>query len=244
MDPKFISSPSSIPLLRKLRILMSNLQTVDLKSLTNQQKLAFWINVYNACIMHGFIQYGVPSTPEKLLALMNKATLNVGGNIINAQAIEHFILRKRDISNVKEVQRKVEWEEKESFVRELYGLEFNDPNVTFALCCGTRSSPAVRIYTADGVTAELEKSKLDYLQASILATSTKRIGFPELFLRNMLDFAVDTDSLVEWVCSQLPTSGTLRKSMVDCFRSHSNVKPSTIVEKIPYDYEFQYLLTI
>ncbi|KAK7262279.1 hypothetical protein RJT34_29845 [Clitoria ternatea] len=244
MDPKFISSPSSIPLLRKLRILMSNLQTVDLKSLTNQQKLAFWINVYNACIMHGFIQYGVPSTPEKLLALMNKATLNVGGNIINAQAIENFILRKRDISNMKEVQRKGEWEEKESVVRELYGLEFMDPNVTFALCAGTRSSPAVRIYTADGVTGELEKAKLDYLQASILATSTKRIGFPELLLRNMLDFAADTDSLVEWVCNQLPTSGTLRKSMVDCFRGHTNVKASTIVEKIPYDYEFQYLLTI
>lgn len=102
----------------------------------------------------------------------------------------------------------------------------------------------VRIYTGDGVTAELEKSKLDYLQASILATSTKRIAFPELLLRNMLDFAKDTDSLVEWVCNQLPTSWTLRKSMVDCFRSHSNVKASTIVEKIPYDYEFQYLLTI
>ncbi|KAL9296778.1 hypothetical protein ACSQ67_022674 [Phaseolus vulgaris] len=247
MDPKFISSPSSIPLLRKLRILMSNLQTVDLKSLTNQQKLAFWINVYNACIMHGFIQYGVPSTPEKLLALMNKATLNVGGNLINAQTIEHFILRKRDISNMKEVQHKGEWEEKESVVRELYGLEFVDPNVTFALCCGTRSSPAVRIYTADGVTTELEKSKLDYLQASILATSTKRIGFPELLLINMLDFAADIELLVEWVCSQLPTSGTLRKSMVDCFRGHNNtnsVKASTIVEKIPYDYEFQYLLTI
>ncbi|XP_012574015.1 uncharacterized protein [Cicer arietinum] len=72
MYPKFISSPSSVPLLIKLRILMSNLQTVDLKGLTNQQKLAFWINLYNACIMHGFIQYGVPSTPEKLTALMNK----------------------------------------------------------------------------------------------------------------------------------------------------------------------------
>ncbi|KAL5056105.1 hypothetical protein RYX36_036787 [Vicia faba] len=245
LDPKFISSPSSIPLLRKLRILMSNLQTVDLKGLTNQQKLAFWINLYNACIMHGFIQYGAPSTPEKLVALMNKATLNIGGNIINAQAIEHFILRKRDTSNMKEAQRKGEWEEKESVVRELYGLEFVDPNVTFALCNGTRSSPAVRIYTGDGVTTELEKSKLDYFQASILATGNKRIGFPELLLRNMLDFAVDTDSLVEWVCNQLPTSGTLRKSMVECFRGHSgNVKASSIVEKIPYDYEFQYLLTI
>ncbi|XP_012572788.2 uncharacterized protein [Cicer arietinum] len=244
MDPKFISSPSSVPLLRKLRILMSNLQTVDLKGLTNQQKLAFWINLYNACIMHGFIQYGVPSTPEKLTALMNKATLNIGGNIINAQSIEHFILRKRDASNIKEAQRKCEWEEKESVVREHYGLEFVDPNVTFALCNGTRSSPAVRIYTGDGVTAELEKSKLDYLQASILATSTRRIAFPELLLRNMLDFAVDIDSLVEWVCNQLPTSGTLRKSMVECFRGHGNVKASTIVEKIPCDYEFQYLLTI
>ncbi|WJX50195.1 hypothetical protein P8452_36532 [Trifolium repens] len=245
MDSKFISSPSSIPLLRKLRILMSNLQTVDLKGLTNQHKLAFWINLYNACIMHGFIQYGVPSTPEKLVALMNKATLNIGGNIINAQAIEHFILRKRDTSNMKEAQRKGEWEEKESVVRELYGLEFVDPNVTFALCNGTRSSPAVRIYTGDGVTPELEKSKLDYLQASILATSNKRIGFPELILRNMLDFAMDIDSLVDWVCNQLPTSGTLRKSMVECFRGHGgNVKASTIVEKIPYDYEFQYLLTI
>ncbi|RYR70419.1 hypothetical protein Ahy_A03g016914 isoform B [Arachis hypogaea] len=247
MDPKFISNPSSIPLLRKLRILMSNLQTVDLKCLTCQQKLAFWINVYNACIMHGFIQYGVPSTPEKLLALMNKATLNIGGNIINAQEIEHFILRKRATSNIKEVQRKGEREDKESKIGELYEVESIDPNVTFALCCGTRSSPAVRIYTSEGVTSELEKSKLDYLQASILATSTKRIGFPELLLRNMHDFASDIDSLVDWVCNQLPTSGTLRKSMVDCFRTNNNnnnVKASTIVDKIPYDYEFQYLLTI
>lgn len=34
------------------RVLMNSLHTVDLKSLTNQQKLAFWINSYNACIMH------------------------------------------------------------------------------------------------------------------------------------------------------------------------------------------------
>ncbi|KAE9593185.1 hypothetical protein Lal_00028991 [Lupinus albus] len=244
MDPKFISSPSSIPLLRKLRILMSNLQKVDLKSLTYQQKLAFWINLYNACIMHGFIQYGVPPTSEKRPTLLNKATLNIGGHMINAQAIEHFILRKQVTYNMKEVQKKGEWEEKESVVRDLYGLESMDPNVTFALCCGTRSSPAVRIYTGDGVTSELEKSKLDYLQASIMATSTKRVAFPELLLRNMFDFAMDTDSLVEWVCNQLPTSGTLRKSMVDCFRSHSNMKPSTIVEKIPYDHDFQYLLAM
>ncbi|GLT80786.1 hypothetical protein SLA2020_522080 [Shorea laevis] len=239
MDQKCIASSSSIPLLRKLRVLMNSLQTVDLKALNYQQKLAFWINTYNACIMHGYLQYGVPNSPEKFLTLMNKATLNVGGNIISAQAIEHYILRKQGApSNAKEK------EDKEAIVRKLYGLESMDPNVTFALCCGTRSSPAVRIYTAEGIVSELERSKLEYLQASVVVTSTKKIAFPEQLLRNMFDYATDINSLVQWVCHQLPTSGSLRKSMVDCFRSHNSGKITINVEKIPYDFEFQYLLAM
>ncbi|KAK3205957.1 hypothetical protein Dsin_020003 [Dipteronia sinensis] len=245
MDPKCISSSSSVPLIRKLRILMNNLQTVDLRVLTYNQKLAFWINMFNACIMHGFLQYGVPNTPEKLLALMNKATLGIGGKTINAQTIEHYILRGPSSSNIKEVDQKGEKDDKEEIVGKLYGLGSTDPNVTFALCHGTRSSPAVRIYTAENVVAELEKSKLEYLQASIVVTNTRRIAFPELLLNNIHDFAMDIDTLVEWVCHQLPTSGTLRKSMVDCFRQGlSTGKISTTVEKIPYDFEFQYLLAI
>ncbi|MBA0788645.1 hypothetical protein Gotri_000024 [Gossypium trilobum] len=218
---------------------------------------------------HGYLQYGVPNTPEKFLTLMNKATLNVGGNTISAQAMEHYILRKPASSNMKEKDDK---DDQEAIVRKLYGLQLMDPNVTFALSCGTRSSPAVslginfgtlsmadvpdpkkllnkfpwqvRIYTADGVAAELEKSKLEYLQASIAVTNTKKIALPELLLRNMFDFSVDMTSLVQWVCQQLPTSGSLRKSMVDCFRSHNSGKVSITVEKIPYDFEFQYLLAM
>ncbi|PKI64404.1 hypothetical protein CRG98_015189 [Punica granatum] len=251
LDPKCISSSSSVPLLKKLRELMTQLQRIDLRFLSNQQKLAFWVNMYNACIMHGYLQYGVPSTAEKLLALLNKATLNVGGNTINAQAIEHFILRKPSSSNNKEIHWKGEKDSgsKEAMVRELYGLESVDPNITFALCCGTRSSPAVKIYTAEGVTNELERSKLEYLQASIVVTSSKKIAFPEPLLRNGSDFLAEagSGSLVEWVCQQLPTSGTLRKSLVECFRGHnSNSGQAQLVsvEKIPYDYEFQYLLAM
>ncbi|KAG5515542.1 hypothetical protein RHGRI_036549 [Rhododendron griersonianum] len=226
LDPKCISNSSSIPLVQKLRVLMTGLQIVDLRFLNHQQKLAFWINMYNACIMH--------------------ATLNIGGNTINAHTIEHFILRKPASSIFKEVCCKGDREDKEVMVRELYGLESSDPNVAFSLCCGTRSSPAVRIYTPEGVAAELEKSKLEYLQASIVVTSRKRIALPELLLQKMHDFAQDTDSLMEWVCHQLPASGSLRKSLVDCFRNliASGGKVSAIVDKIPYDFEFQYLLYV
>ncbi|ONI00829.1 hypothetical protein PRUPE_6G106400 [Prunus persica] len=244
MDPKSISASNSIPLIRKLRVLMNDLRVVDLGSLTYQQKLAFWINMYNACILNGFLHYGVPASTEKLLTLISKATLNIGGKTLNAEAIEHYILRKPPPSTMKEALQN-EDEDDKAGVRQLYGLESMDPNVTFALCCGTRSSPAVRIYTAEGVVAELEKSKLEYLQASIVVTSTKKIVFPELLLGNMLDFAVDVDSLVQWVCHQLPTSGSLRKSMVDCFRGQvSSAKISATVEKMPYDFEFQYLLAM
>ncbi|GAB4850722.1 hypothetical protein Ancab_030022 [Ancistrocladus abbreviatus] len=237
LDAKCISSSNSIPLFQRLRGLLNSLQKVDLRSLSDQQKLAFWINMYNACIMHGYLQYGVPSTPRKLLALMNKATFNIGGNIVNAQAIEYYILRNLSLSNstVNEAGRE---DEKKAIIRELYGLESSNPNVIFALSCGTRSSPAVRIYTAEGALAELERAKVEYLQASIVVSSTKRIAFPELLIQNMHEFARDMDSLVEWVCNQLPTSGSLRKSMVDCFRTNN----STVVDKIPYDFEFQYLL--
>ncbi|KAJ0550963.1 hypothetical protein HanHA300_Chr07g0251801 [Helianthus annuus] len=133
-------------------------------------------------------------------------------------------------------------DDKEAILHKLHGLDSIEPNVTFALCCGTRSSPAIRVYTGDGVVNELERAKLEYLQASIVVTSAKKIGLPELLLRNMHDFAQDLERLVEWLCQELPTSGSLRKSMVECFRGVNNAKVSSIVEKIPYEFEFQYLL--
>lgn len=103
----------------------------------------------------------------------------------------------------------------------------------------------MKIYTAEGVAAELEKSKLEYLQASIVVAGAKRIAVPELLFRNMLDFAEDEGSLIKWVCHQLPTAGSLRKSMVDFYRNHNSGKiPNSTIENIPYEYEFQYLLSV
>jgi hypothetical protein len=132
---------SSSPLLTKLRGMLEALQRVDLRSLNRQQKLAFWLNVYNTCIMHGILQHGLPSSSEKLLALKNKATINVSGQMFNALVIENFILRQP--SSVKEGFWKCDVDVEEQEVRGLYGLTSSEPNILFALCCGIRSSPAV-----------------------------------------------------------------------------------------------------
>ncbi|KAL6980543.1 hypothetical protein U1Q18_022186 [Sarracenia purpurea var. burkii] len=67
----------------KLRDLIYKLCYVDLTSLTYKQKLAFWINIYNSCIMHAFLQHGLPSTEEKLLALMNKLRVYTPEGVVN-----------------------------------------------------------------------------------------------------------------------------------------------------------------
>ncbi|KAK3148689.1 hypothetical protein QOZ80_3AG0207430 [Eleusine coracana subsp. coracana] len=231
---------SSSPLLTKLRGMLEALQQLDLRFLNHHQKLAFWLNIYNTCIMHGILQHGLPSNSEKLLALKNKATINVSGQMFNALVIENFILRQP--SSVKEEFWKCDVDVEEQQVRGLYGLASSEPNILFALCCGIRSSPALRIYKADRVVADLEKAKLEYLQASLVVTSTRRLMIPGLIHSNMHDFAKDMESLVRWICEQLPTSWSLRKSMVDCLRRGRHVKVDDVVDVIPLDYEFQYLL--
>ncbi|KAH9314252.1 hypothetical protein KI387_022879, partial [Taxus chinensis] len=43
---------NSLPLLKRLKILADKLSSVDLRGLTHQHKLAFWINIYNVCMMN------------------------------------------------------------------------------------------------------------------------------------------------------------------------------------------------
>lgn len=108
----------------------------------------------------------------------------------------------------------------------------------------------LRIYKADRVVMDLEKAKLEYLQASLVVTSTRRLMIPSLVHSNMHDFAKDMESLLRWICEQLPTSWSLRKSMVDCLtfsssRSSHNLNVNVmeeVVDVIPLDYDFQYLL--
>ncbi|KAK9061164.1 hypothetical protein SSX86_018344 [Deinandra increscens subsp. villosa] len=220
----------------KLRVLMQKLCSVKLNLLTYKQKLAFWINIYNACIMHAFLQHGLPSTQEKLLVLMNKAVINVGGIVVNALAIEHFILRHPSNSNHGLA------DEREILLRHAYGLGFPEPNVTFALCRGSWSSPALRVYTAEDIVNELARARLEYLEAAVGVISKKKIMVPKLLQWHMKDFADDMESLLEWIYSQLPQSGSLKRLIMECLNGETKSNPAKMIEIQPYVYEFRYLL--
>lgn len=228
---------SSLFLIRRLKILLAKLASVKLQKLTHQEKLAFWINIYNSCMMNAFLEHGIPESPETVVALMQKATINVGGHLLNALTIEHFILRLPYHSKYTFSKGA---KNDEMVARSVFGLELSEPLVTFALACGSWSSPAVRIYTATEVERELEAAKRQYLQAAVGISKDKKLVIPKLLDWYLLDFAKDLESLVDWICLQLPNE--LRKEAMNCLERPKDVPLSRVVYIMPYEFSFRYLL--
>ncbi|KAF0913272.1 hypothetical protein E2562_021924 [Oryza meyeriana var. granulata] len=223
----------------KLTALLRRLSSVDLVGLSHQQKLAFWINIYNSCMMNAFLEQGIPTTPHMLVAMMPKATINVGGRTHSAMSIEHFILRLP--YSVKHVNPGGVSKGDDMTMRGVFGLEWPEPLVTFALSCGSWSSPAVRVYTAGRVEEELEAAKRDYLQAAVGVSAPAKVAIPKLLHWYLLDFAKDVDSLMDWVCLQLPSE--LRQTAMRIVEDGRGVAAeSRRVQVLPYEFRFRYLL--
>ncbi|KAJ7550964.1 hypothetical protein O6H91_07G126800 [Diphasiastrum complanatum] len=226
----------SASMLRRLKDMVETLERIDLNGMSHQQKLAFWINIYNICMMHGFLEYGIPGSPHQVKDLMHKAVLNVGGYLVNALAIEHFILRSPCHST--HAFADILCKEKDSLQSGL-GLESPEPKACFALCCGSYSSPAVRVYTPPEIEGELEMAKKEYLQAAVGITTRHKVAIPKLLDWNSHDFAKETESLLTWICQQIPVS--LQKAVQEC-TNRANGIVSRALEVMPYDFRFRYLL--
>ncbi|CAN1273899.1 hypothetical protein LINPERPRIM_LOCUS15224 [Linum perenne] len=97
----------------------------------------------------------------------------------------------------------------------------------------------VRVYTASQVENELEAAKKEYLQAAI-GISANKFAIPKLLDWYLLDFAKDLDSLLDWICLQLPSElGKEAIKSLDRGKSHPNPQ---IVQIMPYEFSFRYLL--
>lgn len=98
------------------------------------------------------------------------------------------------------------------------------------------------MYTSDEVVNELERAKVEYLEASVGITSKRKIIVPKLLQWHMDDFADEMESLLEWIYSQLPRSGSLKRATMEWLIRETKYPMSKMVEIQPYESEFRYLL--
>jgi hypothetical protein len=97
----------------------------------------------------------------------------------------------------------------------------------------------VRVYTASNVEKELEVAKREYLQAAV-GISTSKFIIPKMLDWYLLDFAKDLESLMDWICLQLP-SEQMKETIK--FLEKTKTQPlSQFVKIMPYEFKFRYLL--
>ncbi|XP_010498003.1 PREDICTED: uncharacterized protein LOC104775778 isoform X1 [Camelina sativa] len=188
----------------RFRNLVERLARVNPTELSHNEKLAFWINIYNALIMHAYLAYGVPKTDIKLFSLMQKAAYTVGGHSYNAATIEYMTLKMNPPLHRPQIALLLSiLKLKVSEAQRQAGISTPEPLVSFALSCGMHSSPTVRIYSAENVAEELEEAQKDYIQASVGVSPRGKLIVPHM-LHCFAKKFVDDCKVSLWISRHLP----------------------------------------
>eukprot|EP00258_Populus_trichocarpa_P045650 XP_024461669.1 uncharacterized protein LOC7473136 isoform X3 [Populus trichocarpa] len=221
------------------RSLICRLEEVDPRKLKHEERLAFWINIHNALVMHAFLAYGIPQNNVKRLFLLLRAAYNVGGHTFSADTIQSSILGCR-------MSRPGQWirfllSSKFKFKtveeRQAYAINRPEPLLHFALCSGSHSDPAVRVYTPKRVIHELEAAKEEYIRATFGVRKGQKVLLPKIMESYAKDSGLCPAGLLEMIQQTLPES--VRKCLKKCQLG----KPRKTIEWIPHNFTFRYLIS-
>ncbi|KAL3497506.1 hypothetical protein ACH5RR_040238 [Cinchona calisaya] len=227
------------------RLLVEQLERVNINQMETDVQIAFWINIYNSLIMHAYLAYGIPHSSLRRLALFHKAAYNIGGRAVNADAIEQSILcfRAPRIGKWLETllstaMRKRSAEERQH-ISSKFGLREPEHLVCFALCTGAFSDPTLRVFTASNIKDELESAKREFLQANIVVKKSKKVFLPKVLERYMKEACIPADDLLKWIAGNVDKK--LHDSIKKCVDRTTNKKASQIIEWLPYNSSFRYV---
>lgn len=179
-------------LLNKRHLLDAYLQTLrksaPAKNWTENEKLAFWINVYNAFTIDLILTHYPVKSIKDIGSKISIPFVNtpwqikfieIGGKNYNLDDIEHGIIRK----------------------------EFNEPRIHFALVCAAISCPALRneAYEAERLEVQLQDQALNFLldkSKNDIASNPAKLS--KIFQWYGGDFKKQHKSLIAYLNTALP----------------------------------------
>jgi hypothetical protein len=137
---------------KQYKELAGGLRFFDLKSLkSREERLAFWINIYNTAVIHGVIELGIEKSVKETPRFFDRITYEIGEHLFSLNEIEHGMLRgnRRPPYGLRRPIRNQD-------PRLDFAVIPMDPRVHFALTCGARSCPPVGFYEADRIAFQMQ----------------------------------------------------------------------------------------
>jgi GH15 family glucan-1,4-alpha-glucosidase len=172
---------------RDYALLARSLQRFDPSSLeTREQKIAFWVNLYNVLVIHGVIELDIRDSTKEVRRFFRRIRYGIHGMEFTPDDIEHGILRgnKRPPYGLSRVFDHDD-------PRLSHCIDPIDPRIHFALVCASSSCPPIDVYKAESLDAELTQAGKSFLKGGGLSLymDEGRVRLSRIFKWYGTDFA-------------------------------------------------------
>ncbi|CAJ1955741.1 unnamed protein product [Cylindrotheca closterium] len=170
------------------------LKDANARDLNDDERMAFFLNVYHVVIMHAFIVLGPPKNGLEWLTYFNNFAYQCSDDIFSLTELEHNIIRAKMNFPSQFFSRFVMPKSQFGFA-----LAVPDVRINFALNSGSLSMPtaAVPIYQAETINEQLDSTVLKFARRSVFFNYGKK-----------KDVTVTLPKICQWFASDFGDGST------------------------------------
>ncbi|XP_033738252.1 LOW QUALITY PROTEIN: uncharacterized protein LOC117325864 [Pecten maximus] len=182
--------------------LTKELHRVRISESTREEKLSFFINIYNALVIHANVTTGPATNLWQRYKFFNTIRYIIGGESYSLQDIENGVLRANR-KGVGMFTRPFS----HSDPRFKVALEKHEPLIHFALVCGAKSCPPIKTYSTAGIYEQLTvaaESFLDGDDGCQIDMQKRQIRLSKILKWYEEDFGKNKEEVLHWIQAHLP----------------------------------------
>ncbi len=162
------------------------LKVVDPAELaSDEERLAFWINIYNVLAIHAVIALDVRESVMAMPQFFARVGYRVGEHDFTGDDIEHGVLRRNYAGLTGRRSFKAD------DPRVALSPTVVDARIHFALVCASASCPAVAFYEASKLDAQLDMAAANYIANEVhVDDEARELRLPIIFRYYSADFGM------------------------------------------------------
>eukprot|EP01083_Nonionella_stella_P023892 66094_1 len=174
---------------------IEELQNTDVFNIEHDEKLAFWVNIYNALVIHGRVINGPPNGFFQRMTFFRYTKYHIGGYDYSLDDMENGVLRGNRVGPGK-LQRQFSGDDprKETICKNV------DPRIHFALVCGAKSCPPIKLFAAKSINEDLTLAAEAFLEDEVtLDVKSGDVTLSMIFKWFRQDFGKSDEDILRFV---------------------------------------------
>ena len=162
----------------------------------DDEKIAFWINIYNVLIIHGVIELDIQRSVKEVLNFFGRIQYKIGDFYFTPDDIEHGILR----GNVPHpFYGRRQFSKSDKRIKLI--VKKPDPHIHSALVCASSSCPPIDFYDSARIRQQLHLATRSFINRDgvILNKDENVLYFSQIFKWYRADFGNNEQRVVDFI---------------------------------------------